>query len=101
MPEDIRTWSITRNKAVSISLFLIIKLTDALSNVLSPTPIAKTGRPWEGGRTTSIKIRKEKEISQLSNVILINVNKSVHGHKAYGGVWLVFGFHFQLILCFH
>jgi len=22
-------------------------LTDALSNVLSPTPIAKTGRPWK------------------------------------------------------
>jgi hypothetical protein len=26
-------------------LFEMIELTDALSNVLSPTPIAKTGRP--------------------------------------------------------
>jgi hypothetical protein len=29
-------------------LFEMIELTDALSNVLSPTPIAKTGRPWKG-----------------------------------------------------
>lgn len=27
--------------------FFFKRLTDALSNVLSPTPIAKTGRPWK------------------------------------------------------
>jgi len=41
-------------------LFPIIKLTDALSNVLSPTPIAKTGRPWKEDRTRRIELRIKK-----------------------------------------
>jgi len=39
------------------SSFPIIKLTDALSNVLSPTPIAKTGRPWKEDRARRIELK--------------------------------------------
>lgn len=35
--------------------FLIIVLTDALSNVLRPTPIAKTGSPWKGWKADKNK----------------------------------------------
>lgn len=36
---------IQKKNTTSVFLLQMIKLTDALSNVLSPTPIAKTGRP--------------------------------------------------------
>lgn len=44
-------------------------LTDALSNVLSPTPIAKTGRPWKVWKAgQALKLGTCDRTSKLGNL---------------------------------
>lgn len=62
-----RWWS--KDSTLPFPFFPVIKLTDALSNVLSPTPIAKTGRPWKVWKAgQALKLGTCDRTSKLGNL---------------------------------